>query len=105
MGQISFPQIQQRGDKISHVRTFTGVPHLLAHQGEFSTDPPSLPSSVQEDLGWGDADPEKQREKRAGPAARDSVIQHNTQRVKDEDKKHGSGGLGGRFWQQSISRK
>lgn len=78
MGQISFPQIKQRGDKISHVRAFTGVPHLPAHQGEFSTDPPSLPSSVQEDPGWGDADPNKQREKRAGPAARDSVIQHNT---------------------------
>lgn len=55
------------------------------------SDLSGLPSPVHEDRGWGDAD-RTSTGKRAGPTARDSVIQRNTKR--DEDKKRGCGGLG-----------
>lgn len=57
VSQISFPQIQLRGDKTSHIRVITGVP---ARQGELSSRPSDFPSPPGEALGrqpaLGDAD-------------------------------------------------
>lgn len=101
VSQISFPPIQHRADKISHVRIFTGVPLQPACHGEFSNGPPTSPSPQRSPLPNGTGlvgcrlDSWEEGE---GSTTRDSVIQHD--KKENTGKKHRECG-----WQEVWATK
>lgn len=105
VSQISFPPIQQRADKTSHVGVFTGVPLQPACHGEFSNGPPTSPRPREAlcltELALWDADcTSRKREKALPPGIQSFDI------IKRRTRARNSARVGGRrFGQQRISRK